>query len=114
MIINLRFCFALAGHRTPICPESHKSHPRDDHNMGSMGRDSKDAAIFVAGAAVGAAALFLLTKTSQSSKVATENGKTRSGNDDTSEVAAARAEVRAIFDERTAACFWNSGTPATT
>lgn len=64
-----------------------------------MGRDSKDAAIFVAGAAVGAAALFLLTKTAQSSKVTTKNGKTLSGNNDTAEVAAARAEVRAIFDE---------------
>lgn len=60
-----------------------------------MGRDSKDAAIFVAGAAAGAAILFLLTKPAQSSKVATKNGKTHSGNDDTSEVAAARGEVRA-------------------
>lgn len=68
-----------------------------------MGRDSKDAAIFVAGAAVGAAALFFLTKGAQSSKVTTENGKTRSGNHATSEVAAARAEVRALFDGSTAA-----------
>lgn len=67
-----------------------------NHNtatLGSMGRDSKDAAIFVAGAAVGAAALFCLTKAAQSRKVITKNGKTHRGTDDTSEVAAARAEV---------------------
>ena len=59
-----------------------------------MARDSKDAAIFVAGAAVGAAALFFLAKASQNSKIVTKNGKAHtSGHDDTSEVPAARGEV---------------------
>lgn len=79
-----------------------------------MGRDSKDAAIFVAGAAVGAVALFCLTKAAQSSKIATKNGKTHSGNDDISEVAAARTEVSPIiFDDSTTSWFRNLDTPAT-